>query len=143
MTRNNLLMLGAALYATVITVVVWSLWDARSRMTATYQGADQQAHWDNFRQEMDRRHTQRESLRDQLADHSGQPIAAVPPKKRSERPPTLELLENHFAACLGVSVVGVTLLFGIAWGFFMGAMLRPGRRYEEMSRDSGKVKSAD
>ena len=143
MTRVQLLIGGSVLYLILILSAVWALFSARSQMLAAYTAKNEQANWDEFRREMDRRHRERESLRGELGQHSGQPVAVQPPKKRSARPPTLELLENHFTACLVVSLAGVTLLFAIMWGFFMGAMLRPGRRFEESPKLDGVPESSN
>lgn len=139
--KKRLLWIGAALYVVLLVGVIGALYDARSRMTARYGSAQEQQHWEEFRGEMDRRHIQRENVREELARHSGQPIRPAPPKARSPRPPALELLQNHFAACLAVCIAGATLLFGILWGFFMGAMLRPGRKVEESAGAGDSARS--
>ena len=131
MTIQRWLVLGGVCYAIVIATVVFALFDARKRMTAVYAAPDEQAHWEDFGEAMQQRHTERESLREELSRHSGQPVVAAPPKTRSERPSTLVLLENHFVACLSITVAGVSLLFALMWGMLMGAMLRPGRSYED------------
>ena len=127
MTTKVWLWFGGLVYGVTIVIVVAVLFDARRRMVDVYGTTDEQSNWDDYRAEMDRRHQQRESLREDISVHSGQPVEAAPPKKRSDRPPTLELLENHFLACLAVTIVGVTMLFALIWGMLMGAMLRPGR----------------
>lgn len=131
MTMKRWLLLGAGFYVLLMAVVVLVLLDARRRMVTVYDSPDEQANWEDFGDEMRQRHHEREVLREELSRQSGQPVSAAPAKTRSERPPTLELLENHFAACLSISLAGVTLLFALMWGLLMGAMLRPGRTYED------------
>ena len=131
MNLRGWLMLGVGLYVVMILFVIFALVDARRRMVQVYAAPDEQTHWEQFSEEMRQRHQERESLREEISRHSGQPVEAAPPKTRSERPPTLELLENHFAACLAACIAGVTLLFALMWGLFMGTMLRPGNAYQE------------
>ncbi len=130
MQKKRLLIAGAITYVLLLIAVVALLFAARARATATYATAGQQSHWENYRDEMDRLHEDREAGRAELARLNGQPVEARPPKERSPRPPVLELLENHFAACLAVSVLGTTMVFGVIYGLLMGALLRPGRRFD-------------
>lgn len=141
MTIQRWLALGGGLYLLLMAVVVIVLLDARRRAVTVYASPDEQARWEDFGDAMREKHHEREALREQLSQHSGQPVAASPPKTRSQRPPTLELLENHFAACLSISLAGVTLLFALMWGLLMGAMLRPGRTHED-SPECGSASAA-
>ncbi len=129
MRRAALIAVTLALYAAVVAATLASLIAARSAAIASYDNATEQARWDEFRNEMDERHVQREALREEIARESGQPITPKPPKSRSARPPALELLTNHFAACVGVSLLAVSGLFAVVWGMFVGAILWPGRNF--------------
>jgi hypothetical protein len=131
MRRTLLIVSTFVLYGLVVAVTIWALVAARRGAIASFDNAAEQARWDEFRAEMDNRHLAREALREEIARGSGQPIAASPPKTRSARPPALELLTKHFAACVVVSVLGVSGLFAVIWGLVVGAVLRPGRPIAE------------
>ena len=140
MTIQRWLALGGGIYFLLVALVVMALFDARRRAVTVFATPDEQANWEDFGDAMRLNHRERETLREQLSEHSGQPIAASPPKTKSQRPPTLELLENHFVACLSICLAGVTPLFALIWGLFVGAMMRPGRTYEDSSEcDSATV----
>jgi hypothetical protein len=130
MLSRPLLLVTMLLYAAVLAAVIGGLFYARSAMQAAYGGAGEQAHWDQFRRDMRQRDAAREAQRVELARGTKEAIEPRPPKPRSARPPALELLENHFAACLAVSVVSASALFAAVWGLAVGAVLRPGRRIE-------------
>lgn len=127
MRRTTLIALTLLLYVVVIAATALALVAARRAAVESFDNAGQQAHWEHFRAEMDERHDQREALRGEIARGSGQPIAPRPPKSRSLRPPALELLTEHFAACAVVSLLAVSGLFAVIWGMLVGAVLRPGR----------------
>ena len=126
------------MYVVTIAVVIFALFDARRRMIAVYASPSEQTYWEDFSNEMRQRHKEKEALREEISRHGGQPVEAAPPKSRSQRPPTLELLENHFVACVAVCTAGVSMLFALIWGLFMGAMLQPGKPHE----DSPELNSA-
>lgn len=126
------------LYAVLIATVVWALVSARRAAIASYDTAAEQAHWEEFSSRMDQRHLDREEERKMIADAGGQPIEPKPPKARSPRPPALELLQNHFAAVLAVTLAGVSALFAVVWGFALGAWLRPGRNVEGVDDERTK-----
>ncbi|MCA9270638.1 MAG: hypothetical protein KDA41_19285 [Planctomycetales bacterium] len=128
MQRKWIVLVTAAAYATMVAGVAYGLHVARANMLAIYSQPEEQAHWDSFRETMDRRHERQEAARVEMALESGQPDAAKPPKPRSARPPVMELLENHYPACLGVSLLTTSGLFAVIWGMLLGAILRPGRR---------------
>lgn len=130
MRRRTLIVVTLLLYAAVIFATTWGLFTARRTAIASFDNPAEQAHWEEFRTDMDERHEKRETLREEIARESGQPITPRPPKTRSPRPPALELLTNHFAACLTVSLLGVSGLFAVIWGLFVGAVLRPGRQQQ-------------
>ena len=143
MTVKQWLIFGGSVYVLVIVAVVLVLLDARRQAVYLYAAPEEQSHWEEFGDAMDQRHRQRETLREEISQHSGQPVEAAPAKTRSERPPTLELLEKHFAACLAVSLAGVTLLFALMWGLLMGAMLRPGRLPEDSLEGDSRASAAN
>lgn len=134
--RRFLWIVTFALYALLMVAVVGMLFYARRQMIATYDSPQEQAHWDEFRRDMRQRHLQSEEQRQRLGRESGQPVEAKPPKSRSARPPALELLQNHFAACLLVSVLAATMLFAVVWGIALGAVLRPGRGVGDAGEDA-------
>jgi hypothetical protein len=131
--------LTIALYAIIVAATVWGLLAARRAAISSLGSADEQAHWDQFRAQMDERHAQREAIREEIARQSGQPIERQPPKSRSPRPPALELLTQHFAACLVVSLLGVSGLFAVMWSLFVGAALRPGRTIADSADDNAAL----
>lgn len=130
MRRPAIIALTLLLYSTVIAATWWGLLTARRSAIASFDNSTEQVRWEEFRAEMDERHVQREALREKIARESGQPILPQPPKSRSERPPALELLTHHFAACAAVALLAVSGLFAVIWGLALGAMLRPGRSPE-------------
>jgi hypothetical protein len=134
MLSRPLLLVTLLLYAAVLAAVVGGLFYARTAMQAAYGGANEQAHWDQFRRDMKQREAAREAQRVELARGGNEDIEPRPSKPRSPRPPALELLENHFAACLVVSIISATALFAAIWGMAVGAVLRPGRKIDEPDR---------
>src|SRR5690606_27909943 len=115
MRRPLLIAVTLTLYVAVVAATVVGLVSARRAAIASYDNATEQARWDEFRDEMDERHVKREALREEIARESGQPITPKPPKSRSARPPALELLTNHFVACVVVSLLAVSGLFAVMW----------------------------
>jgi hypothetical protein len=130
-----LLLLTLVLYLAVVGATAWGLFAARRAAIKSFDNPAEQARWEDFRATMDERHSEREALREEIARESGQPIAPALPKSRSPRPPALELLANHFAACLTVSLLAASGLFAVLWGLFVGAVLRPGRKFGEVEVD--------
>ena len=141
--RNALIVITLVLYAVAISATVGGLFAARRAAVASFGTAAEQARWEEFRAEMDARHMRREALREEIARESGQPITPMPPKSRSPRPPALELLTHHFAACVSVSLLAVSGLFAVIWGMIVGAVLRPGRTVAERDDLPAKIRPAD
>jgi hypothetical protein len=140
MKRRALIIVATLLlYASVIGATTWGLFAARRSVTDTYSNTSEQEAWDEFRTQMDERHVQREAIREEIARESGQPIVPRSPKSRSPRPPALELLTNHFAACVAVSLLAVSGLFAVIWGMILGAVLRPGRSFAERGEHDAKA----
>ncbi len=129
MNRPLLIVVTLVAYTVVIAAVVWAMFDARGRMVPLLDTPQEQAHWDKARGEFEQRERDEEEFRRRTGDATNQPIEAKAPKERSPRPPALELLQNHFAACLATTLFGVTLLFIVIWGLCVGAILRPGSRF--------------
>ena len=133
MNRITLIATTLLIYALLVGGVAWALFAARSSMVSALDNPQEQAHWEELTGELDRRHQEREEFRTEVGEATNQPIEQKGPKSRSPRPPALELLENHFVACLVTALVGVTLLYAVIWAMFLGAILRPGQRFAEPS----------
>lgn len=95
-------------YITVMALVLGGLMYGRSQALATYGTADAQTEWDTWRKDAR-----------QMAKGSG-PVKRREPK--SAQPPALVLMRDHLIACLGISVLLTTVLFGTFMFFIRGAL---------------------
>ena len=97
-----------AAYIVLVAAVVAGVFYARQQALATYGTAGAQAEWDAWREDARR-----------LAEESGPVKRRVP---RSEAPPALVLMRDHFGVCLGLALVLSTVLFGTLMLFVRGAI---------------------
>jgi hypothetical protein len=95
-------------YAAVLAGVIGALVKVRRDVTAVYGTQGAQTEWDQWRADAT-----------EMADGAG-PVKRRAPK--SAEPPALVLMRDHFAACLGLSLLLSTVLFGTFMFFLRGAL---------------------
>ena len=103
-TRANAIWL--CLYVALMATIGGGLYWVRTGFTQLYQGAQAQEDWDAWRQEAIR---QRDG---------GGPVKRRKPK--SDQPPILVLMDEHFAVCVTASVVLGSALFLTTMFFLRG-----------------------
>lgn len=101
-TPGNIPWLAA--YVVLLTLTVWKLFDLRSTMIERLGTQQAQADWETWRR----------------ASVQPGPVERRLPK--SERPPTLVLLEEHFALCLAAAVLFGTLVYVVMMLLIRGAL---------------------
>jgi hypothetical protein len=98
----------ALAYIAVIVAVVAAMLQVRRQAIATFGGPQAQAEWDQWREDAKK-----------MASSDG-PVKRREPK--SAEPPALVLMRDHFAVCLGLSLVLTSVLFGTFMIFVRGAL---------------------
>ena len=86
-----------AAYVAMLCVIVWGLREYRSRAMESYGTAEAGEKWQDWR-----------SAAAELGKDG--PVARRMPK--SSEPPPLVLMRDHFSACLGISLLLSSCLFG-------------------------------
>ena len=117
LTSANLLWLLA--YIAVMAAVVGGLLVVRSKVKAVFGTPTAQAEWEAWREDAKK-----------MASSEG------PVKRRepgSAEPPAMVLMRDHFAACLGLSLVLTSVLFGTFMVFIRGA-LSPASQFVDRSK---------
>ena len=84
-------------YLAMVTLIVWGLFNYRSGAIETYGTDRASAQWQDWRQAAEK-----------LGNEG--PVARRVPK--SGEPPALVLMRDHFSACLGISILLSSCLFG-------------------------------
>lgn len=104
-------LLWLTLYLAMVGAIVWALVGARERAMIELAGPQAQADWEEWRQ----------SAKQQAA--SG-PVQRREP--RSDQPPALVLLRDHFPVLVTGSIVLCSFLFGTLMFILRGAISSPG-----------------
>jgi hypothetical protein len=94
-------------YLAVVAAVIGAMLKVRSDVSAVYGTQSAQTEWDDWRADAK-----------QMAQGSG-PVKRREPK--SAEPPALVLMRDHFAVCLGGSLLLTSVLFGTFMIFIRGA----------------------
>ena len=123
-SRGNLIWLVA--YVAVMVAVTVGMLTARRYLMAIYGTSSAQKEWDTWR-----------------TDAKDMALGAGPVKRRepqSPEPPALVLMRDHFAACLGLSLLLSTVLFGTFMIFLRGALSDASqkRAWDDASRRRGR-----
>jgi hypothetical protein len=95
-------------YLLLMGLVIGGVFYARSQALAIYGSNEAQAQWDLWRDEAKK-----------MADQPS-PVKRRAPE--SAQPPALVLMRDHFAVCLGLSLVLSTVLFATFMFFLRGAL---------------------
>ncbi len=96
----------AGLLVVIVSVVAGMLW-ARNAAIATYGTPEAQAEWEDWRREA------------AAQAESGGPVQRKVP--RSQEPPALMLMRDHFAPCLGAALVAACGVYGTFTLLLFGA----------------------
>lgn len=118
--RSNLFWLAAYLLA--MSAVVWLVFRAHHTLVPLYSTPQAQEDWEAWRAEAARQQT------------SGPVWRRVP---KSDRPPALRLLEEHFGVCLTMCLVLGSALFVTLMMMFRGVATRPSPVFERGHRRDG------
>ena len=102
------------MYAAVMAAVAGAMFQARRNVVAVYGTTQAQAEWDDWRDDAKK-----------MSSSAG-PVKRREPK--SPQPPALVLMRDHFAACLGLSLVLTSVLFGTLMILIRGALTTPALR---------------
>ena len=112
MSKKSANFIWFAAYLLVMASLVFALGRYRQNALETYGTAEANAHWQDWRDAAER-----------IAEEG--PVSRRPPK--SNEPPALMLMRDHFPACLGISLLLSSCLFGwfmiCARGAFRGGEL--------------------
>jgi hypothetical protein len=100
-------LLWAIAYLAVMAAVIWAMLTVRGDVSAAYGTQAAQTEWDDWRHDAKK-----------MASGAG-PVKRREPK--SAEPPALVLMRDHFAVCLGGSLLLSTVLFGTFMFFIRGA----------------------
>ncbi|MCH2125153.1 MAG: hypothetical protein MK165_10185 [Pirellulaceae bacterium] len=85
-------------YVVVLALLVMGLLAARRMMRDTYSGLEAHADWQEWRETVSQQSSEGASVRRRIP--------------KSESPPGLVLMNDYFGACLVISIVLVTALYG-------------------------------
>jgi hypothetical protein len=102
------LIIWGVLYLMLLVLVSWAMLRARGDLIRTYQTDEQQAAWDQWREEVQRQ-TQGEG-----------PVLRRPPG--SDEPPGLVLMRDHFPSMMGGALLMSSVLF-FAFAFLVQGMI--------------------
>ncbi len=97
-------------YVIMIGLLAWGLTRAKSWATASLSDAASHGDWQQFRADV-------------VKMNSDSPVRRRVPK--SEEPPALVLMRDHFTECAVISVVLSTALYGTFALFLVGSFNRP------------------
>jgi hypothetical protein len=95
--RSRFLILAGLCYAAVMGALLFGLYTARNSANQNFSTSDARRDWDDWRKSTE------------TSDHTGRPVQRSIP--RSQEPPTLVLLRDHFGVCAAASICITSALF--------------------------------
>jgi hypothetical protein len=108
--RQFVILVLGVFYVLVVLVLVGLLWWGRQWTIGALDNAQAKSQWQTYRQ----------AITAQV--EAGAPVQRQTP--RSDEPPALVLLRDHFGSCLALSLVLVTAVY-FAFAFFLVGVTRP------------------
>jgi hypothetical protein len=121
-------------YAVMVSVVVWLMFYARNNVLTTFSTPEARQQWEEWRDKAweQANEKEREKLGPRPEKTSDQPLGKKPKEKetverkipRSQEPPALVLMRDHFASCLVMVLLICSTIFG-AFIFFLQGALAP------------------